>query len=192
VSLPAPLVRPLGGGAGPVPVYINAVTYGAQAEAVANHMVKGRRVAVTGRLEYREWATADKVRHSIHEVVASQIDFLDAPPANGEPTYGPARQRGLTAGNASCQGCGAETPVSPGPAVILAESSSVLGRFSASAGARVRGGPVVPGAASYPPPEPSRLHPVPPLSRFRTVVEAVVDGRGSLVVSSGTGPIVLV
>jgi single-stranded DNA-binding protein len=52
-------------------------------------MAKGRRVAVTGRLEYREWTTADKVRHSIHEVVASQIDFLDPPPTNGEPTYGP-------------------------------------------------------------------------------------------------------
>jgi single-stranded DNA-binding protein len=28
-------------------------------------MAKGRRVAVTGRLEYREWTTADKVRQSI-------------------------------------------------------------------------------------------------------------------------------
>jgi single-strand DNA-binding protein len=73
----------------PAPVFVNVVTYGAQAEAVANHMAKGRRVAVTGRLQYGEWTTADKVRHSILEVVASQIDFLDAPPTNGEPAYGP-------------------------------------------------------------------------------------------------------
>jgi len=50
------------------------VTYGNQAEAVAEHMAKGRRVSATGRLEYREWTT-DDVRHSIHEVVASQVEF---------------------------------------------------------------------------------------------------------------------
>ena len=72
--------------ADPRPLYIDVVTYGRQAEAVANHMAKGRRVAVTGRLEYREWRGADNVRHSIYEVIASQVDFLDAPPTNGEPT----------------------------------------------------------------------------------------------------------
>jgi hypothetical protein len=38
----------------PTPVYVKVATCGAQAEAVANHMAKGRRVAVTGRLNYRE------------------------------------------------------------------------------------------------------------------------------------------
>ena len=71
----------------PRPTYINVVTYGGQAEAVANHMAKGRRVGVTGRLEYREWKSADNVPHSIYEVIATQVDFLDAPPTNGEPTY---------------------------------------------------------------------------------------------------------
>jgi len=70
----------------PKPVYVNVVTYAAQAEAVATHMAKGRRVAVTGRLEHREWTT-DDVRHSVHEVVAAQVEFLDAPPKEpgGEP-----------------------------------------------------------------------------------------------------------
>ena len=63
----------------PAPVYISVVTYGAQGEAVATHMAKGRRVAVTGRLEYREWTT-DEVRHSLHEVIAQDVTFLDAPP----------------------------------------------------------------------------------------------------------------
>jgi single-strand DNA-binding protein len=31
------------------PVYVDVVTYGAQAEAVAKYVTKGRRVAVTGR-----------------------------------------------------------------------------------------------------------------------------------------------
>ena len=67
------------GEAEPAPVYVNVVTYGAQADAVASYMVKGRRVSVAGRLEYREWTT-DDVRHSIHEVVASEVSFLDAAP----------------------------------------------------------------------------------------------------------------
>jgi single-strand DNA-binding protein len=64
----------------PAPVYVNVVSYGGQAEAVANHMAKGRRVAVTGRLEHRQW-TSDEVRHSMHEVIAREVEFLDAPPA---------------------------------------------------------------------------------------------------------------
>ena len=45
------------GEAEPAPVFVNVVTSGNQAEAVAEHMAKGRRVSVTGRLEYREWTT---------------------------------------------------------------------------------------------------------------------------------------
>lgn len=63
--------------ADPAPVYVNVVTYAGHAEAVAAYMAKGRRVSVTGRLDHRE-CTAEGVRHSIHEVVASQVEFLDA------------------------------------------------------------------------------------------------------------------
>ncbi|HSH61450.1 MAG TPA: single-stranded DNA-binding protein [Acidimicrobiales bacterium] len=79
------------------PVYVNVVTYGAQAEAVAQYLDKGRRVSVSGRLEYREWTT-DDVRHSIHEVVASQVEFLDAAPKDpsdvegDEPAYAPGEE----------------------------------------------------------------------------------------------------
>ena len=61
------------------PVYVDVVTYGAQAEAVAKYVTKGRRVAVTGRLEYREWKDQDDRPHSKHEVVADQVEFLDSP-----------------------------------------------------------------------------------------------------------------
>ena len=71
--------RPRRGEAEPAPVYVTVVTYGAQGEAVAAHMAKGRRVSVTGRLEHREWIT-DGVRHSIHEVIAAEVGFLDAAP----------------------------------------------------------------------------------------------------------------
>ena len=72
-------------------VYVDVVTFSKQAEAVAEHLSKGRRVAVTGRLEYREWQGQDGSPHSKHEVIADQVEFLDAPPqpatGSGEPAY---------------------------------------------------------------------------------------------------------
>ncbi|MGI9118775.1 MAG: single-stranded DNA-binding protein, partial [Acidimicrobiales bacterium] len=36
-------------------VFIDVVSFSRQAEAVAEHLGKGRQIAVTGRLEYRQW-----------------------------------------------------------------------------------------------------------------------------------------
>ncbi len=74
------------------PVYVDVVTFAKQAEAVASFLEKGRRVAVTGRLEYREWKDKDGAPHSKHEVIADQVEFLQAAPkpeTNGapEPAY---------------------------------------------------------------------------------------------------------
>ncbi len=72
-------------------VYIDVVTFNAQAEAVAQHLAKGRRVAVTGRLEYREWKGQDGSPHSKHEIIADQVEFMEPPKTNGsgpaEPDY---------------------------------------------------------------------------------------------------------
>lgn len=73
------------------PVFVDVVSFSAQAEAVATHMAKGRQVAVTGRLDYREWTGPDGSPHSKHEVIAEQVQFLGSKPAaqtQGEPTYG--------------------------------------------------------------------------------------------------------
>ena len=70
------------------PVYVDVVTFDKQ--AVAEHLEKGRRVAVTGRLEYREWKDQGDNPHSKHEVIADQVEFMDPPkPVNGapEPAY---------------------------------------------------------------------------------------------------------
>ena len=37
------------------PMFIDVATFGSQAEACAKYLSKGRAVAVTGRLIYREW-----------------------------------------------------------------------------------------------------------------------------------------
>ena len=74
------------------PVYVDVVTFAKQAEAIAEHLSKGRRVAITGRLEYREWKDQSDNPHSKHEVVADGVEFLDPPKSttNGDAPAEPA------------------------------------------------------------------------------------------------------
>jgi single-strand DNA-binding protein len=73
-----------GGGRGE-PTYVDVACFGAQAKACAGHLAKGRQVAVSGRLVFREWAGRDGRRRSAHSV-QGKVDFLGSPAqAGGEP-----------------------------------------------------------------------------------------------------------
>ena len=78
------------------PVYVDVVTFAKQAEAVAEHLAKGRRVGITGRLEYREWKDQQDNPHSRHEVIADQVEFMDPPKQNdstpAQPDYAPGEE----------------------------------------------------------------------------------------------------
>jgi single-strand DNA-binding protein len=56
------------------PLFIDAATFGAGADACAEHLVKGRRVAVTGRLAHHEWQAKDDSKRSKHHVTG-QVHF---------------------------------------------------------------------------------------------------------------------
>jgi single-strand DNA-binding protein len=62
------------------PMFIDVATFGAQADACAKYLAKGRAVAVTGRLVYRE-CDEDGTRRSRHHVVG-RVQFGGKP--NGE------------------------------------------------------------------------------------------------------------
>ena len=66
------------------PVYIDVTVYGGLASVVHEHLDKGRRVAVSGRLELEEWQAKDGGRRSKHSVVADTVDFLDRATTDGE------------------------------------------------------------------------------------------------------------
>ena len=67
------------------PMFIDVATFGAQADACAKYLAKGRAVAVTGRLVYREWDD-NGTRRSRHHIVG-RVQFGGKP--NGdEPTDG--------------------------------------------------------------------------------------------------------
>ncbi|MGI6640911.1 MAG: single-stranded DNA-binding protein [Limnochordia bacterium] len=57
--------------------FIDIVSWRKQAETVANHLSKGRLVAVEGRLQVRSYDDQNGIRRKAAEVVADQVRFLD-------------------------------------------------------------------------------------------------------------------
>jgi single-strand DNA-binding protein len=61
------------------PNFFDVSVYGAPAESVSQYMRRGSRVAIDGRLEWREWETAEQERRQAVSVVADTVQFLDSP-----------------------------------------------------------------------------------------------------------------
>ena len=59
--------------------YIDCVAWDTLAETIGNQLVKGRRVAVEGRLHTRQFEAADGQRKKVTEVVARDVEVLDIP-----------------------------------------------------------------------------------------------------------------
>jgi single-strand DNA-binding protein len=66
------------------PNFFDVSVYGASAESVSRYTRKGSRVAVDGRLEWREWETADQQKRQAVSVVGDTIQFLDSPGARAD------------------------------------------------------------------------------------------------------------
>lgn len=59
--------------------FIDVVLWRRLAETCANHLGKGRLVAVEGRLQVRSFETQEGQRRRVTEVVARDVRFLDRP-----------------------------------------------------------------------------------------------------------------
>ncbi len=59
--------------------FVDIVVWRRQAETCANHLGKGRLVAVQGRLQIRSYEDRDGIRRRRAEVVANNVRFLDWP-----------------------------------------------------------------------------------------------------------------
>jgi single-strand DNA-binding protein len=60
------------------PNFFDVKVFGAQADMLANHLSKGRRIGVDGRLEWSSWDAQDGTKRSKVEVVAQSVQFLDS------------------------------------------------------------------------------------------------------------------
>ena len=78
------------------PNFFDVSVFGASAESVNRYTRKGSRVAIDGRLEWREWETRDQQKRQAVNVVADTVLFLDSPgersdsgqPQDGESSDG--------------------------------------------------------------------------------------------------------
>jgi single-strand DNA-binding protein len=60
------------------PNFFDVKVFGAQAETLNNHLAKGRRVGVDGRLDWSSWEAPDGSKRSKVEIVAQSVQFLDS------------------------------------------------------------------------------------------------------------------
>ncbi len=70
--------------------FINIVTFGTRGENDAKWLTKGRLVAITGRLHHNTWTDDNGNKRERHEIITSQVTYLDAPRATepGDTTSG--------------------------------------------------------------------------------------------------------
>jgi single-strand DNA-binding protein len=66
------------------PNYFDVSVYGVRGESVSRYMHRGSRVAIDGRLEWREWETAEQERRQAVSIVADTVQFLDSPGERGQ------------------------------------------------------------------------------------------------------------
>lgn len=61
-------------------------TWNQLAGTCAAHLVRGRHIAVTGRLDHNEYTSHDGTRREQWEITATAVTFLDSPPNADGPT----------------------------------------------------------------------------------------------------------
>ena len=76
------------------PNFFDVKVYGNQAEMLSQHLAKGRRIGIDGRLDWRSWEAQDGSKRSKVDVVAQNVQFLDSR-QDADSSYVPA---GATAG----------------------------------------------------------------------------------------------
>lgn len=59
------------------PNFFSVSVFGAAGESVHRYMSRGRRVAIDGRLDWREWETPDGAKRQAVDIVAESVQFLD-------------------------------------------------------------------------------------------------------------------
>lgn len=63
---------------GDKPNFFDVIVWGRQGESVAEHMSKGRRIGVDGRLDWREWEAQDGSKRQAVEIHADNVMYLDS------------------------------------------------------------------------------------------------------------------
>lgn len=110
--------------------FIDCVVWRNTAEFVSKYMTKGRMVAVSGRLEVRNWTDKEGNKRRSYEVQAENVYFVDSkrnddnasrPPVPAEPSAEPVQNGGNPYGSYG-EGYGSQPPVPAEPPAAPAQS----------------------------------------------------------------------
>ena len=74
------------------PNFFDVKVFGNQAEMLSQHLAKGRRIGVDGRLDWSSWESQDGGKRSKVEVIAQSVQFLDSRVDGGEGGGGSSGQ----------------------------------------------------------------------------------------------------
>ena len=72
------------------PNFFDVKVFGNQAEMLSQHLAKGWRIGIDGRLDWRSWEAQDGTKRSKVDVVAQTVQFLDSRQDAESPAYVPA------------------------------------------------------------------------------------------------------
>ena len=72
------------------PNFFDVKVFGNQAEMLSQHLSKGRRIGIDGRLDWRSWEAQDGSKRSKVDVVAQTVQFLDSRQDAEQGQYVPA------------------------------------------------------------------------------------------------------
>ena len=63
--------------------FVDVTVFGSTAKAVGDHLTKGRKVVVEGRLRFHSWEAEDGQKRSKLDVIANRVNFLPRAGKNG-------------------------------------------------------------------------------------------------------------
>ena len=81
------------------PNFFDVKVYGNQAEMLSQHLTKGRRIGIDGRLDWRSWEAQDGSKRSKVDVVAQSVQFLDSRMEGGEAAPRTSRPGAASSGD---------------------------------------------------------------------------------------------
>ena len=73
--------------------YFTVDVFGRQAETCAQYLSRGRQVAVSGRLRWRQWETQDGQKREAVSIAADRVQFIGPREGGGGGYQQPAAQR---------------------------------------------------------------------------------------------------
>ncbi|NLE23367.1 MAG: single-stranded DNA-binding protein [Actinobacteria bacterium] len=79
---------PISGEWGDKPNYFDVDVFGGQGERCAQYLARGRQVAVSGRLRWREWEAQDGQKRQAVSIVADNVQFIGPRDGGGSQQAG--------------------------------------------------------------------------------------------------------